>query len=77
MIQIRQGHRISVKTPTKEVGEIAHESYAPACEVLWISYDLRCHICGARVGADNGGAPAIVEIRAEGTYMVKRILPHR
>jgi hypothetical protein len=25
----------------------------------------------------DSGVPAIVEIRAEGTYMVKRILPHR
>jgi hypothetical protein len=31
----------------------------------------------AYVGTDNRGASAIVEIRAEGTYMVKRILPHR
>lgn len=31
----------------------------------------------AFVGIDNDGASAIVEIRAEGTYMVKRFLPHR
>jgi hypothetical protein len=31
----------------------------------------------AFVATDNGGASAIVEIRAEGTYMVKRFPPHR
>jgi hypothetical protein len=29
------------------------------------------------VSTDSGGSPAIVEIRAQGAYMVKRILPHR
>ncbi len=31
----------------------------------------------AFASTDSCGSPAIVEIRAEGAYMVKRILPHR